>query len=80
MGLTEPFDVLTPHLPQASLISLPVLTSVIGMVIIQLSFQVFIFFNVQQQDWYVPLVINEDDDSLNYVCYINTVLFMISSY
>ena len=34
MGYTEPYPVLTPHLPSASLLSLPVLTSVIGLILI----------------------------------------------
>ncbi len=34
MSYTEPFSTLTPHLPAGSLLSLPVLTSVIGSVII----------------------------------------------
>ena len=34
MGQTEAYKTLTPHLPAASLLSLPVLTSVLGSVVI----------------------------------------------
>ena len=52
MGYTEPFSTLTPHLPAGSLLSLPVLTSVIGSVIIHAGFQVFIFLNVRDWSFY----------------------------
>ena len=35
MGQTESYKTLTPHLPSGSLLSIPVLTSVIGSAIIQ---------------------------------------------
>jgi len=38
MGQTEAYKSLTPHLPAGSLLSLPVLSSVLGSVIIQGSF------------------------------------------
>jgi cation-transporting ATPase 13A3/4/5 len=38
MGHTEPYKYLTPYMPSKSLLSLPVLTSIIGQVIIQLGF------------------------------------------
>jgi cation-transporting ATPase 13A3/4/5 len=38
MGQTEAYKTLTPHLPAGSLLSLPVLTSVLGSVVIQFGF------------------------------------------
>lgn len=38
MGQTESYKTLTPHLPSGSLLSLPVLTSVIGSAFIQAGF------------------------------------------
>lgn len=38
MGQTAPYKHLTPHLPSGSLISLPVLTSVLGSVVVQGAF------------------------------------------
>jgi len=38
MGQTEAYKTLTPHLPAGSLLSIPVLTSVIGSVVIQAGF------------------------------------------
>ena len=38
MGHTAPYKHLTPHLPSKSLLSLPVLTSIIGQTIIQFAF------------------------------------------
>jgi cation-transporting P-type ATPase 13A2 len=52
MGYTEPFSTLTPHLPAGSLLSLPVLTSVIGSLVIQAGFQVFIFLNIRNWPFY----------------------------
>ncbi len=43
MGWTGPYKELTKHLPDGSLISLPVLVSVIGSVLIQFGAQLFIF-------------------------------------
>jgi len=79
MGYTESYPKLTPHLPSSSLISLPVLFSVVGSVAIQFGAQVFVFVNVQQQSWYMPLV-PTDNDNNNTLCYQNTVIFMVSSY
>ena len=70
MGWTGPYHKLTKHLPQSSLISFPVLLSVLGSVAIQFSFQIFLFYFVTNQDWYLPLIVNEDgNEDYNYLNY-----------
>jgi cation-transporting ATPase 13A3/4/5 len=61
MGQTEAYKSLTPHLPAGSLLSLPVLTSVIGSFVIQFFFQAFAFKYVKYWDFYKPIHINPDD-------------------
>jgi len=64
MGQTHPYSHLTPHLPSGALISLPVLISVFGSVILQFLFQLAIFFRIRQQDYYQPpeAFAGDDDD------------------
>ena len=40
MGYTEPCPILSKYLPSSNLISFPVLSSVIGQIVIQIGFQV----------------------------------------
>ena len=40
MGYTEPSPILSKYLPSSNLISFPVLSSVIGQIVIQIGFQV----------------------------------------
>lgn len=54
MGKTQPYKQLTPHLPSGSLISVPVLSSVFGSIIIQFNFQIFIFLFVKWWPFYEP--------------------------
>jgi cation-transporting ATPase 13A3/4/5 len=65
MGQTEAYKTLTPHLPAGSLLSLPVLTSVLGSVVIQFGFQVFIFLYVRTWPFYKPIDINPEDQNKN---------------
>lgn len=61
MGSTEAYKTLTPHLPSGSLLSLPVLVSVFGSVLIQTFFQVSLFFYIRFWPFYTPLVPDEED-------------------
>jgi cation-transporting P-type ATPase 13A2 len=86
MGQTEPYRHLTPHLPSGALISLPVLASVIGSILIQFGFQAFMFFFVTwwtfykehpddpyEQPTFDPAVADD-----NTQCLKNTSMFLIS--
>jgi cation-transporting ATPase 13A3/4/5 len=87
MAYTGASSRLTRTLPPGALISIPVISSVIGQVVIQGAFQIFSYFLLIKQDWY------EDQETLNgtdpksftinafspYPAYENTVLFLISS-
>lgn len=85
MAYTGPSKKLTAILPPGALISIPVLSSIIGQVIIQGCFQVFSYSLLRTQSWYI------DQETLNGVkkykinayspmpAYDNTVLFLVSS-
>ncbi|KAL8278174.1 hypothetical protein RQP46_009347 [Phenoliferia psychrophenolica] len=78
MGRTEAFPRIHPKRPTANLISKKVLTSLIGQIVITSGAQIFTFFLVRSQDWYVPPVI--DPEALDIVSYENTALFLVSSF
>ncbi|RGB37802.1 hypothetical protein C1646_733303 [Rhizophagus diaphanus] len=78
MGRTEPYPRIYPKRPTASLVSLKVLTSLIGQVLIQSGFQFFVYFLIRKQPWYTPP--NIDPDGNNIASYENTILFLLSCY
>jgi len=78
MGRTRAYKSLTHHLPAGSLLSLPVLVSVFGTIIIQGVFQVFIFMFVKQAPFYEPPVVNPEDANDSTDSYENTAVFFIS--
>lgn len=85
MAYTGPSRKLTPILPPGALISVPVLSSIFGQVLIQGCFQIIPYFILISQDWY------KDQNDLNNTkkyeinafsplpAYENTMLFLISS-
>jgi cation-transporting ATPase 13A3/4/5 len=85
MAYTGPSKRLTSTLPPGALISIPVLSSIVGQVLIQGTFQIIPYFILKSQPFY------ENQDSLNNVkkyeinafsplpAYENTMLFLISS-
>ena len=79
MGYTEPYRHLTPHLPSGALISLPVLASVLGQIVIQAAFQIFMFFFIRMWSFYEPPhAIDKESGDENTECFENSSLFMIS--
>ncbi|KAG2228910.1 hypothetical protein INT48_004448, partial [Thamnidium elegans] len=78
MGYTEAWPHLYRKRPTASLVSKKVLTSLIGQIIINSSFQLISYWAVHQQSWYQPPEF--DPDGQNIMCFENTVLFLVSSY
>ena len=85
MAYTGASNRLTTVLPPGALISVPVLSSIIGQVFLQGTFQVFSYMILRNQDWY------ESEDDLYHTpknelnannpmpAYENTVLFLVSS-
>ncbi len=61
MGRTEAYKKLTPHLPAGTLVSFPVIFSVLLSFVIQFCFQFFIFLYVQNQSFYTPTPPNPED-------------------
>lgn len=80
MGRTEAYRNLTPHLPSGSLLSLPVLTSVLGSVVIQAIFQIFTFFFVTWFDFYRPHEVDPNSEDQQVKAFENTSLFYVSIY
>ncbi|CAI2162186.1 8461_t:CDS:10 [Funneliformis geosporum] len=78
MGRTEPYPLINPKRPTASLVSRRVLTSLIGQILIQSGFQIFVYLLIREQPWYKPPVIDPDDT--NIVCFENTILFILSCF
>lgn len=78
MGHTAAWPHLHKKRPTASLVSTKVLTSLIGQIIINSSFQFISYWAVHQQSWYKAPVF--DPDGENIMCLENTVLFLLSSY
>lgn len=87
MAYTGPNLRLTAVLPPGALISVPVISSLIGQVILQGFFQIFAYFVLISQSWYKDenSLYNEDPDSHQISAYNpapayeNTVFFLISS-
>ena len=78
MGYTEAYPQLTHHRPTGALISVSVLTSILGHVVLQGGIQIALYFILRAQSWFVPLKPTPDED-LNYFCYENTTLFLVSN-
>jgi cation-transporting ATPase 13A2 len=76
MCYTGPYQELSARQPTATLISTPVLTSVVGQVLIQAITQVSVYLFILSQDFYESLDPDTSDVSENYNCYENTVLFL----
>jgi hypothetical protein len=81
MGQTAPYKHLTPHLPSGALISLPVMVSVLGSVVIQGTFQIFMFYFVSWWSFYEPPIAPDPSDpDKSMACYENTSMFLTSLY
>ncbi|KAG0164153.1 hypothetical protein DFQ28_011560 [Apophysomyces sp. BC1034] len=78
MGYTDAWPQLYQKRPTASLVSKKVLTSLIGQIIINSSFQFIAYLAVHQQEWYVEPVFNPEGENID--CYENTILFLLSSF
>lgn len=75
MGITGPYRKLTKHMPTGSLVSVAVLTSVLGSVVIQLSFDLVIYHWMTKEPWYKPYIFSKTD----VVSFEATVLFLFTS-
>eukprot|EP00826_Nyctotherus_ovalis_P049291 TRINITY_DN593_c0_g2_i2.p1 TRINITY_DN593_c0_g2~~TRINITY_DN593_c0_g2_i2.p1 ORF type:complete len:863 (-),score=314.14 TRINITY_DN593_c0_g2_i2:424-3012(-) len=76
MSYTKAASKLSKQLPNAELLSFPILSSILGQTIIQGGVQVFFFFFVKSRDWYEPPLYDDEidaNDSENHMCHANTV-------
>ncbi|XP_006819618.1 polyamine-transporting ATPase 13A3-like [Saccoglossus kowalevskii] len=79
MGRTEAYPLLVAKRPSGSLVSAPILFSLIVQVLIQVFIQAGAYFCLLAQPWFVPLEPQPNADE-NILCFENTVIFLISSY
>ena len=81
MARTTAAKQLSPLLPGHSLVSLPMVVSMFGNVMICVFFQMIMFIYVLESSWQVPpgakWTPGEPDDHMNLVCPLNTSLFML---
>jgi len=78
VGRSLPYPVLHVKRPPASLVSKKMLSSLIGLIIIQIIFQMIIFYWVQNQSFYTPF--EADPNVKDVSCYENTVVFLLSCF
>ncbi|XP_067614148.1 polyamine-transporting ATPase 13A3 isoform X2 [Eurosta solidaginis] len=77
-GKTEAYvGALNKQVPQSSLISLAPLASIVLHLIVVVGFQTAGWFQLHQQEWFIPFT-PKDDDHLG--CYENYTMFAISSF
>lgn len=77
MAVTKPAKRLTHHIPVGSLISPPILLSIIGQWVIHMTCLFSMLYLLNRQDWYFPLVKKVQQD-MN-VSYENSTLFLFSN-
>ncbi|KAK6349663.1 hypothetical protein TWF696_005942 [Orbilia brochopaga] len=78
MSWSDPADKLSVKRPTASLVSRKVLTPLLGQMAICLLVQMAVYMLVQQQEWYIPPVV--DPEKSNIFNSQNTSLFLTSCY
>lgn len=78
MGQTGPHPSIHHKRPTARLVSKKVLSSMIGQFIIQLIIQLFAFYWVRRQAWYLPGVVDLENEV--YLTFENTIVFLVSCY
>ncbi|KAL4462588.1 hypothetical protein ABPG74_000418 [Tetrahymena malaccensis] len=86
MGLTESYDKLSKQVPGSSLVSFPVLCSVIGQVAINGLFQIYLFYTLKSQSWYLSVkqahsyIGDLDELDGRKSCYESTTLFFFTNF
>ncbi|XP_061189779.1 polyamine-transporting ATPase 13A3-like [Saccostrea echinata] len=76
-GYTNAYDKLSKDPPLVSLFSVSPVLSIILHMVVQTAAQVFCYFHVMEQPWFVKYHQNEDDD---YTSYENMAVFVVSMY
>ncbi|KAI9364521.1 hypothetical protein DFJ73DRAFT_809774 [Zopfochytrium polystomum] len=76
MSESGPNNVINPKRPTASLVSKKVLTSMLGQVLLQVSFQAVVFFWVRSMDWYLK----PDRSKGRFQSFENTCVFLLSCF
>ncbi|BFZ23540.1 hypothetical protein BsWGS_26579 [Bradybaena similaris] len=74
---TGPYEELVRERPMVSLISPGPILSIVTQILVVIAAQVFMYFHVQEQPWFVPYKDNDEDD---YRSHQNAAVFLISAY
>jgi len=80
MSHTGAYHRLVQRRPICALISVPVLTSLVGQIAISFCFQLFVWIDLHDQKWHTPLVRVLEDTDKNILCTETTVMFTFSSF
>lgn len=79
MALTNPADYLTHKVPFTSLLSAPVILSIIGQCLIHVSILFGVLGILKLQEWYFPIIIHIYNGGEIDCSYENTTLFLFSN-
>ena len=78
ISLTESETHLTYHRPTGALISVPIVSSILLQTVTMLFFQVFAWWILSVQNWYVNYCqMDEEDEVIS--CYDNSIIFLVSN-
>lgn len=77
MAMSGTYEYLTRFKPTGRLVSVQILTSVIGQATIQIGFQLLTWNILVRQNWYVPYTLGFDNQP---PCYENTSMYLVSLY
>jgi cation-transporting ATPase 13A3/4/5 len=78
MGRSEASERIHVKRPTASLVSRKILVPLIGQILLQLAWQVAVYYHVRLQSWYTPPI--EDPEAKNILSSENTALFLLSNF
>ena len=79
LAMTKPYHILTHHYPINSLISFPVLSSIITHSLIEFAFQ-FGGYKILKNHYKWDIICDFDEDDKPYPCHENTIIFLLSLY
>ncbi|XP_077998029.1 polyamine-transporting ATPase 13A3-like [Glandiceps talaboti] len=79
MGHTQAYPYLVAERPPGSLVSPPILASLLVQIAITIAIQTGAYFCLLAQPWFTPLDQHKNQEE-NILCYENTVIFLVSSF
>jgi len=77
MAMSETYPHLTKFKPTGRLVSVQILSSVLGQAVVQIAFQLFAFHLLTLQSWYTPYTLGFENQP---ACQENSTLYLVSIY